>query len=196
MPHIKMTAQKPMIRCPGLGRIFFGHELAHGIYFGIQIVDVMQYHRFNGFRWFRRAECGFAMVADNHVFQQIGVFTGDIGNFPEFLIKHFEPDNDMTQQTSLIGIIDGRRVIEFTQLADIVQNSAGNQQIPIQPVIMRRNLIRQNRHGQAVHHKPPEIGMMHAFGRRCFLETATKSSSCQKASNRRFSQGVVKVRLF
>ena len=60
------------------------------------------------------------MVADNHVFQQIGVLAGDIGNIPEFILEHFEPDNDMAQQTPLVGIIDGRRIIEFAQFADVV----------------------------------------------------------------------------
>ena len=39
---------------------------------------------------------------------------------------------------------------------------------------MAGNLVGQDGHGQAVHEQPPEIGVMHAFGRRGFLERRHK----------------------
>ena len=126
----------------------------------------MQQHRLGEQGNFGRAECELSMMAQNHVDQQIAQRAGEAGDLPQLFFHDPQPDGDVPQQLAFRRITEAARITELVDLADVVKNDAGEQQIEIDVRVVRRSELRQVAEREDMLDQPSEPGMMHRFRRR------------------------------
>ncbi len=161
------------------GPFFFagigGQGGTDGGHFGIHVVEVMEDHRFANHRQFGRAKLVLAVMADQKMlhygFQICGkTFDGVHGFRDGFQFHH-----DMTEELAFRGVADGTVVAEFIQLANVMEDGGGHQEIGVQLRIVRGNLFGQLTKADHVLEEASEIGVVHDFGGRGALVASRRS---------------------
>src|SRR5262250_381580 len=88
------------------------------------------------------------MMADDEVFNHDLQLVREAWDFPNLLLQHLELDNHVSQQLSLGCVCDRALIGQLVNLADVMQESAGQQQIAIYLRIVAHREItnREQRH--------------------------------------------------
>ena len=82
------------------------------------------------------------------------------------LAHHHEPERDVTDEVAVARVADGAVVVgELLQLADVVDNRAGHEQILAGAVVCRQGLPRRG-HREHVLEQPAAVGVVHRLGGR------------------------------
>ncbi len=76
----------------------------------------------------------------------------------------------MTDQPSRIAVLHDSFVGKFVDLPDIVEDAAGNQEIPVDPRVMVGRLIEESDNGKGVLQKTADVDVVKSLGRRRPLE--------------------------
>jgi hypothetical protein len=76
------------------------------------------------------------MMAEEKVFDQSGKIFWKIRELTDFILNPFYAKNDMAEESSLIGVVEGSLIREFVNLAQIVEDRGCDQEIHVQPTVM------------------------------------------------------------
>ena len=90
------------------------------------------------------------------------------------LSQHFRTDHDMADELALIRIVVVRKFGQLPNLADIVADRGGDQQIPVEDPVCPCEIFAQMNHAQCMLQKPPAEAVVHGLGCGMGLERLDK----------------------
>ena len=123
----------------------------------------MQRFRFREHRRLGTAEFTLTVVAQQHMLQQDQAFPAHSGFF-RHLVQVGDAADQVTQQLSVPGIVRdvaGLVALHFLNLAQIVNDHAGHQQIPVQPGVNLQHRVRQPEHIRGVMQQAAAFRVVH-----------------------------------
>ena len=91
---------------------------------------------------------------------------GNCGQAAQFLAYHADSDMDVAQQLALIGIREAAFVVQLVDLADIVQDHAGEQQIGVDEAVVLRRHAGHGAHRKHVLQQAAQERMVNVLGGR------------------------------
>src|SRR5690348_14684172 len=113
------------------------------------------------------------MVTEDHVLQSDQKLRRKSGDPDCVVTKHAQANGNVTYQPPFICVIESPVISQLIQLAQIMQDGAGEQQIPRDPGIVALKEIRCVTKGNHVLQQPAQIGMVHELGCRGLAEAAS-----------------------
>ena len=125
---------------------------------------MMEDNCLKGHGFFRRAIIILAMVAEKEVFQKNGKIFWEIKCFPYFFFNFLYSNKDVAEESTLVGIIERSSISKFINLAYVMEDGTGSEEINIQPFIVTGVFLNKLGYGESVLQEPPEIGMVHLLG--------------------------------
>src|SRR5271156_329403 len=106
------------------------------MHLGIEIVEEVEQHRFWNHGQLRRTELQFAMMAQNHVLDQETQRRRKTLKRRQLLFDHRNAQGDMPDELALQGVIEAGSPAQLLQLANVMQNGAGEQQVTVDLRVM------------------------------------------------------------
>jgi len=100
----------------------------------VEVVDRRQDQRLGRHRLDGRTQLARAMVRQDQVLDLESQFRRHVRMVGKRLAEHRGAEHDVTDQIAFHRVLDGNLVVEFPQLAEIVEQRAGNQQVATQSV--------------------------------------------------------------
>ena len=164
-----------MIGCPV--RIIIGghfHEFSECVNLCIEIVNHVDYYRLKCLRPFGRSVLKHAVMTEQNVPEFQGKRFWKVFNHVNFGINQFDSQYNMTDQPSLVGIIDELFERQFVNLSYVVQDTAREHKIPVKIGVVRSRGTQKACDGQCMFQKAVDIGMMKPFCRRRPFEQIRK----------------------
>jgi len=104
------------------------------------------------------------MVTDDQMLQQGKELGRELRETLSLLLQHGQTDVDVTDQHSLDRVPEGAGVGQFVDLADVVQDGPGDQQIPVEPEIADRDELVEPVERNDMLKKTSEINVVQRFG--------------------------------
>src|SRR6266567_124132 len=142
---------------------------AGGSELGVEIVHVVEGQRFADHGELGRAEFILAVMADEKMLDdgfQVGGKTLDgVHGFRNCFQFH----HDVAEELAFDGVADGALVAELVELANIVKNCCGQQQINVQLGIVPGDLFREPTQTDDVFEQAAKIGVVHDLRSGCAL---------------------------
>src|SRR5438876_4467006 len=105
------------------------------------------------------------MVTDDQMLQQGKELGRELRETLSLLLQHGQTDTDVADQHSLDRVPEGAGVGQFVDLADVVQDGPGDQQIPVEPEIAYRDELGERAEGNDVLEKAAQTSVVQRFGR-------------------------------
>src|SRR6266851_2991478 len=134
---------------------------AGGGEFRIKVVEIVEDKGFADHGELRRAEFVLPVMADqqmlNDGLQRRGKTLEGVHGFR----NRFEFHHDVAEELAFDGVGDGAVVAELVELADVVENCRGQQQIDVKLRIMRGDLFREAAQTDDVLDQAAKIGVVH-----------------------------------
>src|ERR1022692_3942316 len=103
-------------------------------------------------------------MADDEVLDKNLEFLGKVGELGKFGLQHFQFDDHVPEQLAARRVRERAIVSEFVNLADIVQKSAGKQQITIDLRIVLAHQVAGTEKRNYVIEQSADIGMVQSLG--------------------------------
>lgn len=126
--EIKILLKKGVISTkPGAFRDLFLEKLLDPLEFGIQVVKKMEQNGLQGHWFSRRAPLVLPMMADKQMFQLDGKVIWKVWELTDLILKPFDSEEDVPQQSSFIRIVEGSLVRELIHFAEVVKNRCRDQ---------------------------------------------------------------------
>ena len=126
-----------------------------------------------------------AVMAEDHVLQQRSQSLREVRYGADLVIDHPDPDDDVADQLTFGAVAEAAIIRELVDLADVVQDDTGEQQVEVDVAVVRSEQFRDRAHGQHMLDESAEEGMMNVFGRRRDLEAAGDFRIVDKAFEKR-----------
>ena len=136
------------------------------LHLGVEVVEIVQHERLGKHGQLGRTEIVLAVMADDEVLDQSLEFVGKSGKLRELGLQHFEFDDHVAEQLALSGV--GKRTVvgEFVNLADVVQERAGEKQVAIDLRIVAAHQITGAEKRDDVIEQSADVGVVQSFGGR------------------------------
>ena len=153
---------------PGPRRIQLGIALelgAHGFHLRVQIVQIMQHERLGEHGELGRAELVLAVVADDEVLDQDLERRGEAGNLLQLGVQQFELDDEVAQQLALGGVAERAGIAQLANLSDVMQEGAGEQQVPVDERIVAGHQVAGAEQRYHVVEQSADACVVHRLGR-------------------------------
>jgi hypothetical protein len=79
-------------------------------------------------------------------------------------VQHLDPHDDVPHQPPRVGVLHHSVVGELMDLADVVEDAAGDQEVPVGAGVMIRRPIQEPRYRQGVFQEPPDGVVVKTLG--------------------------------
>src|SRR5215218_10454927 len=99
-------------------------------------------------------------MAQNHVLQQSPKALRKFRNRADFVIDHAHTNRDMPKQLSLSAVAEASVIRKLVDLADVVQNHSGKEQIHIDILVVRSQQLCHGTHGKHMLNQSAEERVM------------------------------------
>src|SRR5271157_4930607 len=161
--------QLPLIERPDLagqlvGRLAFADAFVefalHGLHLGVEVVEEAEGQGFGNHGQLGGAELQLAMVRQNHVQDQSFEARREVGQAVDGALDQRCADVYVAQQDAFDGVIEAGFPGEFVQLADVVQDDAGQQQVTVEERVMRGDAFGQGQQTDNVLQQAAEPGVV------------------------------------
>ena len=140
--------------------------LLEGVHLGVEVVHVVDDQGLQGLGPLGRTVFEDAVMAEDQVAELHGRLFGKIRDRRDLRVDHLHPHDDMADQPSRIAVLHDPIIGEFVDLPDIVEDPAGDQEIPVDPRIMVRRPIEEADDRKGVFQKTADVDVMKPLGRR------------------------------
>ena len=140
------------------------------VHLGIEVIHVVDDQGLQGLGPLRRTVFQNTVMTQDQVPEFHGRLFRKIRNRRDLGIYHLDAHDDMTDQPSRIAVLYDAFKGKFVDLTDIVEDAAGNQEIPVDPCIMGGCLIEHSDNGKGVLQQTADIDVVKSLGRRRPLE--------------------------
>src|SRR6202142_172294 len=137
---------------------------AHALHLGIEVVEIMQHQGFGKHGQLGRTELVFPMMADNEVLNKNLEFLGKAGQLGKLGFEDFQFDDHVPEQLAACRVGEGAIIGELVNLADIVQKSAGKQQVTIDLRIVLAHQVAGTEKRDHVIEQSADISMVQSLG--------------------------------
>ena len=144
----------------------------------------MQHQRFGKHGQLGRSEFVLAVMADDQVLDQGLELVGKVREQGEFRLQHLQLDDHVAEQLAAGGVGKRALVGEFVNLADVVQERAGQQQVAIDLRIVAAHQIAGAEQRNDVIEQAANEGVMQRLGRGRVAIGGAISGSAMKAWTR------------
>src|SRR3989338_8182653 len=150
------------------------HQTLNALDLSVQVVQVVQDHSLERLRHPGRAEFERAVMAYDHVFHQDGEFFGKVRNGLDLFPDQLDLHDQVTQELSPIGVFHRPLKRKLIDLANVVEESACEQEIDVDSTVILHHLQDQLEERQGVLEETAQVGMVDCFSRRRALEQVHK----------------------
>lgn len=89
---------------------------------------------------------------------------------PQLVVDHAHGDDDVAKQLARVRIAEAPFVVQFLNLAYVVQDNTSKQQVPVYARVMLCGEFGQREQAQHMFDQPAQPGMVDRFGRGSELE--------------------------
>ena len=158
---------------------------AHDVHLGVKIVEVVEQNRFGNHRQLRRTELQFAMMAQDHVLDQHAERRRKVRQRRQLLLDHRDANGDVPYQLPLQGVVEAGAPAQLLQLADVMQNGAGQKQITVDFGIMLRSQLADADQRDHVLQQTAQPGMVEALGGRSLAKGRGEDRIVEKGAHQR-----------
>ena len=101
----------------------------------------MQHQGFGKHGQLGRAELVLPVMADDQVLDRDFQIVGEIRHLRKLAVQHLQLDHHVPEQLALGGVAERACIGEFANLADVVQERSGQQQVPVHQRIIARHQV-------------------------------------------------------
>src|SRR6266568_3592742 len=140
-----------------------GESGAGGGEFRIEVVHVVEGQGFADHGELRRAEFVLAVMADEKMLDDGFQVGGKTFCGVHRLRNRFQFHDNVAEELAFDGVADGAFVAELVELANVVKNRGGQQQINVELGIMCGDLFREPTQTDDVFEQAAKISMVHDF---------------------------------
>ena len=108
-----------------------------GVELGVEVVEVMERDRLGGHRELRAAELVGAVVADDHMFEPEPQLLRErrpreVRDPSELLAEDADPHDEVADELALVGVSKSLLIREFVELAEVVEEDPGEQEVAVE----------------------------------------------------------------
>ena len=104
-------------------------------------------------------------MADDHVFepqQELGRerLAGQVGGPLDLVAEHLDAHDQVADELALVGVAEGAVVAQLVDLADVVEEDAGQQQVAIELGVEVDDPVGDGQQGDDVLEQPAVVGVV------------------------------------
>ncbi len=138
------------------------HEPEPGVHPAVEVVDEVGDQRLEGHRGLRRPELQLAVVGEHEVDHVLLELAGH-AHAPGLLVDPLRGHDQVADQPSLVGVLDAALVAELADLAQVVEEGAGHEQVAVELRVLIGDPVGELDAGHGVLEQPSRVGVVHAL---------------------------------
>ena len=160
-----------------------GEGLIHGLHLGVHIVCQTEYHGFDEGWLLGRSVFQLSVMGEYHVDELIAEPLGEAVDGCDVLLRHSGSYDDMAKELAFISIIILREGRKLAGLSYIVEQSSGDEEIPVDEGIMCSYHIAELGHAEGVLQEPSDEAVVYGLGSTVGFEASCKGLVIDKEAH-------------